>query len=139
MSNFLNDYNFWIEWENKILQYFIDIGYKVQRNGITEIHDFIITNKSDIPIHIELKTRRCTVSQYEDTLIGANKLWEARNKYYSSWEETLFLFQYEDWLYYINPLEFLPRKEYVLQRWDRWIDKKKGWIYFKTSDLKKIY
>jgi len=140
MSNkFLKDYNFWIEGEEKILEYLIKLWYKVHRTESTDVHDFIITNKENIPIHIELKTRRCTSSLYEDTLIGANKLWEARNKYYTSWEETLFLFLYEDWLFYIKPLEYLPRKEYVLQRWDRWIDKKKGWIYFKTSDLINIY
>lgn len=140
MSKFLKDYNFWIEWEEKILRYLQKEWYKVHKTENVAIHDFVVTNEQNIPIHIELKTRRCTASQYEDTLIGANKLGEARNKYYLNWEETLFFFLYEDWLYYIKPLEILPRKEYILQRWDRGnTDKKKGWIYYRSSDLIKIY
>jgi hypothetical protein len=90
-------------------------------------------------VSIELKTRRCESTAYEDTLIWSNKLGEAWNRFYKNWEETLFFFQFIDWLFYINALDYLPKREYKLQRWDRGIDSKKGWIYFNLKDLIKIH
>jgi len=135
---FLEDYSFWIESEEKIIQWFISNGYTVERNDKTAIHDFSFSFKGR-KVNVELKTRKCLSSSYPDTLIGANKMGEAWNKFYTEGEETLFLFAFDDGLYYIAPLNYLPRKEFKLQRWDRgWIDKPKGWVYFETKDLIKI-
>lgn len=139
MWNFRDDYSFWVDNEWKIVEYLRKLWYEVETNHETSIHDWKITNNWRA-VHIELKSRRCARDAYKDTLIWANKLGEAWNKYYSKWEETLFFFSYTDWLFYINPLDYLPRRDYVLQRWDRWdFDKAKWWIYFDTKDLKNIY
>lgn len=139
MSWFKEDYNFWIESEKKIVEYLNSIWFEITiPNSPTSILDFYITHNW-IKVNIELKTRRCNKDDYKDTLIWANKLWEARNKFYKLWEETLFFFAYEDWLYYINPLDNIGRREYKLQRWDRGIDSKKWWLYYNVEDLIKIY
>lgn len=140
MGWFMEDYNFGVESEVKIIEYLEWLWYKVEApTTTTSIHDFIIYTEKWNKVNIELKTRRCNKDAYEDTLIWANKLWEAWNKYYKSWEETLFFFAYEDWLYYLNPFDITPRREFKLQRWDRGIDSKKGWLYYNTDSLIKIY
>lgn len=138
-DKFTKDYILWIDNEDKVIKYLESVGYNIQRNGDTDIHDFIILNSKGKPVNVELKTRRCTKDKYEDTLIWANKLAEAWKKYYSEGEETLFFFSYTDWLFLINPLEYIPRRDYKLQRWDRWIDNPKGWLYYDTKDLKKVF
>lgn len=139
MSWISKDYSFWIENEEKVIDYLEWAWYKVERTkSKTSIHDFFITHL-DKKVNVELKTRRVTVDKYSDTLIGANKLGEAWNRFYKKGEETLFFFSYTDWLFYINPFELIPRREFKLQRYDRWIDSAKWWIYYNTKDLKKIY
>lgn len=136
---FKKDYNFGVENEEKVIAYLKSAWYTVEESkDDMSIHDFKITHNWN-KVNIELKTRRCNKDTYEDTLIGANKLGEAWNKFYSKGQETLFFFSYEDWLYYINPFDYIPKREYKLQRWDRWIDSAKWWLYYKTEDLKKIY
>ena len=130
----LEDLEFWKESEIKTKNIFKEMWYEVEETEQLAIHDFVF-KKNWVRLNVELKTRRCKKNTYDDTLIGANKMWEAWNKFYSKWEETIFLFQYEDWLFFINPFDHTPRREYMLQRWDRGIDKKKGWIYFKCDDL----
>ena len=138
MTNFKNDYNFWIENEDRVIKYLKSQWYKIEKqNDSTSIHDFTITFQGK-PVNIELKTRRCNKESYVDTIIWANKLACAWEKFYSKGEETLFFFSYEDWLYFINPFDYLPRREFKLQRYDRKIDSPKWWIYFKTKNLKKI-
>ncbi len=140
IKKLLADLEFWKENENVVEQWFKENGYQIVPSGSdTSIFDFHI-ELSWRKVNLELKTRRCAKDQYEDTLIGANKLWEAWHKFYANGEETLFLFSYTDGLYYLNPLEAIPRRSYTLQRWDRGgIDKPKGWVYYNTKDLKKIY
>lgn len=134
----LEDLKFGEESEKKISDYLISIGYEVFSTKTTDIHDFVVS-KNWKTVSIELKTRRCESTAYEDTLIWSNKLGEAWNRFYKNWEETLFFFQFIDWLFYINALDYLPKREYKLQRWDRGIDSKKGWIYFNLKDLIKIH
>lgn len=133
----MEDLSFWKESEKLIIKAFEEMWYKVDINWATSIHDFKFMKKGVIT-NVELKTRRCSKEQYPDTLIWANKLWEAWNKFYTNWEETIFLFKYTDWLYHINPFDFVPRREHKLQRRDRGIDKKKWWLYYETEDLKEI-
>lgn len=139
MWTFREDHSFGVENEKIVIEYLEKLWYNIEKNDKMSIHDWRITHEWRA-VHIELKSRRCGCLDYDDTLIWANKLGEAWSKYYSDWEETLFFFSYTDWLYYINPLDSLPRRDYLLQRWDRWkFDKPKWWIYFNTKDLKKIY
>ncbi len=137
--NFKEDYKFWTENEIKILEYLKSRGYKIEaKEDKMSVLDFVM-DKDGKNVNIELKTRRCNRDTYKDTLIWANKLAEAYNKFYKNWEETLFFFSYKDWLFYINPFDSIPRREFKLQRWDRWIDKPKWWLYFNTLNLKKIW
>lgn len=140
MWNFKEDYSFGVESERVVMEYLKKLWYNIEIDeNKMSIHDWKITHEWRA-VNVELKTRRCNHNTYDDSLIGANKLGEAWKKYYSKWEETLFFFSYTDWLFYINPLDALPRREYTTQRWDRWdFDRAKGWIYFQTSELKKIY
>ena len=139
MTSFKKDYDFWIESENKILAHLNKAGYKIEpHKEEMSVLDFIMT-ADDKKVNIELKTRRCTKDAYVSTLIWANKLSEAWNKFYKHWEETLFLFSYMDWLYYINPFDFIPKRDFRLQRWDRGINSAKWWLYYDTKNLKEIF
>ena len=131
---FKEDYSFGTNKEDVVISELNTLGYEVEKEWKTSIHDLKFS-KDWISYSWEIKTRRCDKDTYPDTLIGANKLWEAWNKYYSSWVETIFFFVYQDWIYYIRPFEHIPRKDFLLQRWDRWIDSKKWWIYYDTKDL----
>lgn len=136
--SFKKDYDFGTWNEIKILEYLKGRGYIIEaKDDKMSILDFVMSAEGK-KVNIELKSRRCDKDTYPDTLIGANKLAEAYNKFYKNWEETLFFFSYKDWLYYINPLNYIPRREYKLQRWDRWIDKPKWWLYYLTNNLEKI-
>lgn len=139
MWNFKEDYSFWINKEEEIVTYLESLWYSIESNWKTSVHDWRITNEWRT-VHIELKSRRVECLKYDDTLIWANKLGEAWNKYYKDWEETLFFFSYTDWLYYINPLNIIPNnREYKKFRWDRWeFDKPKWWVLYNVRDLKKI-
>jgi hypothetical protein len=132
------DLKFWTLNELEVKKYLESIWYNVKVTDLTNIHDFIIT-KNKIKVNVELKTRRCDKDKYPDTLIGANKLWLAWDLFYKNWEETIFFFKFTDWLYYINPLDYLPKREYKLQRWGRGIDKEKWWIYYQVKNLIKVY
>jgi hypothetical protein len=137
--SFKDDHSFWVKNEKLIIGYLESLWYKIERNNKTDIHDWRIT-KGWATVNVELKTRRCNYNDYEDTLIWANKLWEAWNKYYLNWECTLFFFSYTDWLFYVNPLETLPNKiEYKKFRWDRWeFDKPKWWLLYHIDSLTRI-
>jgi hypothetical protein len=133
------DLDFWEENEKIVLDYFMESWFNIEKNWKTDIIDFSIT-KDWNKVNLELKTRRVSSDKYEDTVIGANKVAEAYKNFYSDWEETFFLFAFTDWLYYLNPLDIIPRREFKKLRWDRGdIDKPKGWLYYKITLLKKIY
>lgn len=135
----LADLALWESSEDLLLKWFERNWYTIRRSeNPNAILDFTLEHNWK-NVHLELKTRRCNKADYEDTVIWANKLAEAWSKFYSYWEETLFLFQYLDGLYYISPLDVVPRRQHTLMRWDRWwIDKPKGWIFYKTENLIKI-
>lgn len=133
----LDEIQFGEEAEKAVEQYLLSIWYEVERTPWMAIHDFVIKKDNKI-VSVELKTRRCSINTYPTTLIGANKLWEAWNRYYATWEETLFFFLFDDWLYYINPLSYIPDRQFKLQRFGRWIDKAKWWLYYNTNELIKI-
>ena len=135
LTKLKHDLSFWINSEDSIKTIMEKKGWEMEGTDDMAIHDFI-AKKDWKTYSLELKTRRCNKDQYNDTLIGANKLAEAWKHYYKSWMETLFLFKYEDGLYYLNPLNLSPRREYKLQRFDRGgVDAKKWWLYYDTTNL----
>ena len=108
----------------------------IKKTGKMNVHDYRAIDSEWTSWSLELKTRRCTKEQYEDTLIGANKMAKAYELFYKEGIETLFLFQFTNWLYYLNPFNHSPRRDYKLQRFDRGgIDNKKGWLYYNTASL----
>ena len=112
---------------------------EVEKTGKMNVHDYKAIDNEWTRWSLELKTRRCEKEQYSDTLIWANKLAKAWEIYYKTGVETLFLFQYTDGLFYLNPHNHSPRREFKLQRWDRGgVDDKKGWLYYNTNNLKKL-
>ena len=131
------DLLFWLKQEKKIKTALEKLGFIVETTSATSILDYKITKKWKL-LHIELKSRRCNSNTYEDTMIWANKISEAFSLFYSKWEYTMFLFNFIDWLYYINPFNGnINKTEYKAGRYDRGIfDKPKGWLYF--NNLKKL-
>lgn len=118
-------------------------GWIIDRGNKTSIIDFYARKKNedgrkkDKVYYIELKTRRNWKADYNDTMIGANKMAEAWNKFYKEWIETIFLFSFTDGDYYYNPIKE-HRTEYRAGRWDRGsIDQKKGWLFINNNFLKK--
>ena len=129
------DLSFWECSEDNVLSVLEGKGYTVEKTSKTALTDFLIT-KGKQKYYVELKTRKCKLKDYPDTMIGANKLWEAWNIYYKEGVETLFFFKFEDGLYFYNPTSQY-RKEFKAGRWDRWgIDSKKWWIYINNNVLK---
>ncbi len=109
---------------------------EIEKTGKMNVHDYTAMDKNGRAWSLELKTRRCLKEQYEDTLIGANKVGKAYDLFYKEGKETLFLFQFTNGLYYLNPFDVSPRREFKLQRWDRGgIDNKKWWLYYHTDEL----
>lgn len=136
VEKLLSDLKFGFDSEDNVLKVLEDEGYTVEKTSNTALTDFFIT-KGSKRFHAELKTRTVAKNAYVDTMIWANKLWEAWNLYYKEGVETLFLFKFTDGLYFYNPIKQY-RTEYKAWRWDRWwIDKKKGWIYVNNKDLSK--
>lgn len=135
------DLSYWLIKEKDVALYFETLWRKIIPTQDTDILDFKIEDKNWNEVWMELKSRRCSVSQYEDSMIGINKLIEAYKRYNEQWIYTLFMFKFTDGLYYINPFFSLPRFDYRRGRWDRGnIDKKeKGRCYYKTSEMKRIY
>ncbi len=130
----LADLKFGEESEDDVKSLLEKQGYTVSKTSKTSLTDFFLT-KGKKKYHAELKTRKCERNLYPDTMIGANKLWEAWNLFYKDWVETLFLFKFTDWLYSYNPLQ-VYRTEFKAWRWDRGgVDKKKGWLYINNEEL----
>lgn len=122
------------------MEYLKSLWYNIEENKETSILDWRITHEWKT-VHIELKSRRCKHSDYDDTMIWENKLINAKEKFEKNWDETLFFFSYTDWLYYINPIQNEPdRLETRMGRYDRLgFDKPKPWIFYNVDRLKKIY
>jgi len=136
MASFTKDFAFGLEGESNVWELFENLGWKVEPTNNTDVLDFKIIDKHSNEVWIELKTRRCEINTYPDTMIGLNKLIEAYKRYNKEWLYTIFVFKFTDWLYYINPFFALPRFDYRKGRYDRGgFDSEKGWIYFKTTDL----
>jgi len=139
MTSFAKDFHFWLESESKVGELFEKLWRTVQPTTDTDILDFKIIDKNKNEVWLELKTRRCAINTYPDTMIGLNKLIEAYKRYNKEWLYTIFVFQFTDWLYYINPFFALPRFDYRRGRYDRGgFDQEKGWIYYQTKDLIKL-
>lgn len=124
-----------IDWglakEELIVKYYEEQGCEVERWDKMRVLDFYIKPPKGKGFYSEVKSRRCNHDTYEDTMIWLNKLIEAFARYNETWEETRFLFLFEDWLYQINPFNVLPRFDFKKWRWDRWnIDKEKWYIYY---------
>ena len=133
---FKEDYKFWVDKERDIGEMLEQKGYIIwEAHKTTDIHDISFSKWKNL-YSWEIKSRRNTKDQYEDTMIGANKLEEAWWRYYKEWVETIFFFIFTDWIYFLRPFECIPRIEYKAGRWDRGaIDRKKGWAYFATASL----
>jgi len=140
-TKLLHDLSFWEKKEETFVSILTKEWWtEIKRKGKMNVHDYIATSPKGEKFSLELKTRRCEKNQYDDALIWANKLAEAWSLYYKEWLTTLFVFQYVDWVFYINPLDYSPRREFKLQRFDRGnVDNKKGWIYFKTELIQPIW
>lgn len=122
--------------EQEVVDIFIDLWYKIISTDREDILDFKLIDSQDREIWLELKTRRCYKNTYPDTMIWLNKLIEAYRRYDRDWTYTLFLFNFHDWLYYINPFYILPRFDFKKWRQDRGeVDKEKWYIYYETKHL----
>lgn len=139
MSNFILDKAFWDVWEDKILDIVTSMNLKIVKTGELDLLDFNILNSKWERIFLEIKSRRNNYKTYPDTIIWMNKLEEALRRY-NKWEKTLFVFNFLDWTYFVNPLDVFPvRVEYKKWRYDRWkMDKKKWWCYYDIKSLTKI-
>ena len=134
------DLTFGLWAEKKVKEMFESIWFEVISTSLTDLLDFQL-KKDNITYHCELKTRRFEKDKYPTTLIWANKIAEAYKRYYYSWEQTLFLFWFTDWLYWLNPFKVSPHEiEYKKFRWDRGdIDKPKWWFLYHINDLTLFY
>lgn len=141
IEKFKIDNDFGESIEKTVKEWLEENGWNVEQTSKTSILDFIITkNKNKKRIHLELKSRRCKSLTYPNTMIWINKLIKAYEVFNGSWDLTLFLFNFEDWLYYINPFKVSPDDfSYKNWRWDRGgFDKKKWWVYYNVNSLIKI-
>lgn len=134
------DLEMWMASELEVKKVFEQLWFKVKLTSDTDILDFELS-KDWVVYHSELKTRRVEKDKYPTTLIWANKIAEAYKRYYTSWEQTLFLFLFTDWLYWLNPFKTLPAEiEYKKFRWDRGnIDKPKWWCLYDVNSLSLFY
>ena len=140
MGGFSKDYTFWKENEKRVVEFLSAEGYTVvAHEDEMAIHDLFILNAFWKKVNVELKTRRVAKDTYPTTLIWANKLWEAWNKFYKNGEEMLFFFSFTDGLYFLSPFDHVPEERvFKLQRYDRGIDNEKGWLYYSVDNLIKI-
>lgn len=129
------DLDYWLDKEKELIEVFTTLWYELTETSLTDILDFTLLHNWN-KVNVELKSRRCSREAYPDTMIWANKLAEAYKKFYTDWEETLFIFNYDDWIYYVNPFTTTARIEYKKFRWDRWgFDKPKGYLFYNTNEL----
>ena len=136
MYKFLVDESFWIEWEKRLQENLEKIWLKVKATSKTDLLDFDIVDSKGNKVWLELKSRRCKKDAYPDTMIWINKLIEAYKRYNDNWQKSLFVFKYEDWIFYLDPFEVIPRFDYRMWRWDRGdFDKPKGWCYYPVNEL----
>ena len=140
VTKLLNDIAFGEKAEDTVITLLREQGWtEIEKTGKMNVHDYRATNSEWTKFSLELKTRKCTKEQYEDTLIGANKMAKAYELFYKEGIETLFLFSFTNGLFYLNPFDHSPRREYKLQRFDRGgVDSKKWWLYYDTTSLKEI-
>lgn len=139
IAKFKEDFNYWLLKELDIAEYFRNFWRNIIPTKDTDVLDFRIEDKNWNNIWLELKSRRCKKDTYPTTMIWLNKLIETYKRYNDNWEYTLFLFNFEDWLYFINPFLSFPEFDYKQGRWDRGsFDKKKGYCYYLVEDLKLI-
>lgn len=125
--------------EIKLAEQLEKLWRKVEQQSKNSILDFKLFDKKWREVLVELKTRKAEKDKYPDTMIWLNKLIEAYKKYDESGVYTLFMFQFTDWIYWVNPFFALPRFDYLQWRWDRWgFDRKKGYIYYPTAELEPL-
>ena len=122
--------------EDAVKLYLEEEWYEVENTERCAITDYVLTCPNWTKSHVELKTRRNSVSTYPTTMIGLNKVEKAVELYEKHWEKTRFLFSFTDWLYYIDPLKDKYSVEEKRGRFDRGgFDKVKKWAYYDVRDL----
>jgi hypothetical protein len=141
MNKLFQDLAFGEEQEKVLIEYLESNWYQVIKNEDKAVIDFQILDKDWRKINLEIKWRRNESTKYDTTIIWANKMAEAFNTYYKTWEITLFIFWFTDWLFYLNPFITPPEAiEYKLFRYDRpWLDKPKWWLLYNIKHLTKIW
>lgn len=133
------DFEYWKEWETKLAEALKQFWRTIEQQSSNSILDFKLFDWKWKEVLVELKTRKVNKDEYPDTMIGLNKLIEAYKRYDEAWIYTLFVFQFKDWIYWVNPFFVLPRFDHLKWRWDRWgFDKVKGYIYYPTEELKPL-
>lgn len=142
LKKFSKDLAFGEKKEDVLIKKLKEVGWEVERWHKTSILDFNISRQPDDKrrkveqYYIEVKSRNDVSSTtYSDSMIWANKLAAAWQKYYIEWIETIFIFCFTDWIFYHNPIEKY-RVEYRRWRVDRGstIDKPKGWAFINKLD-----
>jgi len=95
-------------------------------------YDFITTDVNGIITYFELKSRRCSSTQYPDTMIGANKLQFAK---LNPDKQFVFLFKFTDGIF---RHKYLIDKEYTIRkggRFDRNRPEVSNYAYIPIGEL----
>lgn len=128
----MSDYNYGMKKECETLKILQEkFGADIQKTiGQYNRFDFISSE-----CLIELKSRRCGVNTYPDTMVGLNKL-EYAKKHID--KKVIFCFNFNEGLYYHI---FSPDKHYSIReggRCDRGRSEIKSYFYINSTDLIKV-
>jgi len=128
----LTDYNYGLKRECETLKILQEkFGSDLKKTvGQYNRFDFISSG-----CMIELKSRRCSVNTYPDTMVGLNKLEYAKKH---TDKKVVFCFNFNEGLYYHI---FNPEKEYSIRqggRCDRGKAEYKSYFYINSADLLKV-
>ena len=126
------DYSYGMKKERETLKILQEKFGESLKKTIGKYNQFDFINDDTL---IELKSRRCGVNTYPDTMVGLNKLEYAKKNLD---KKIIFCFNFNEGLYYH---QYCPDKEYKIRdggRTDRGKAEIKPYFFINSNDLIKV-
>lgn len=125
----------WLKFEDELTLFLEKQWKKIQKLSDYSDMDLVYYSEKWKVWYIEAKERNYLRSDFIDTKIPIRKYIKALENL-KDWLETFLFIKWKDRVWFIDMTKILPIKiQEEVSRWDRWINEKHIYVYYKVSDF----